>query len=235
MELHSFGDRTLRDKLALAEHFEAHSLSTIPTRHVDLESNSADWTWPIVLKPRDGAGSCLTFLIRGQHDWEQAVQSYREAGASDRCLCQPFMSGRTLSVGVNISLDGERMEVLPVGEQHLSGDGRFRYLGGTIPARISAVESDEIQELVLSACNTIRGLAGYIGFDLILSDAGRPVIVEINPRLTTSYIGYRRLVSTKIPLAWFAPLEAEAIRLGTCDSVNFRVSSACDSCVKSNS
>src|SRR5690606_33405771 len=39
------------------------------------------------------------------------------------------------------------------------------------------------------------GLAGYVGVDMILVDGDpqRPVIVEINPRLTTSYLGYARL------------------------------------------
>lgn len=212
------------DKFALAEHLQAHSLSTIPTMQIDLESASADWTQPIVLKPRDGAGSCLTFLIQSQDDWEEAVQSYRAEGASDRCLCQPFVSGRTLSVGVNIRLDGKRMECLPIAEQHLSSDGRFQYLGGTIPAGISAVESAAIRELVSAACHTIEGLAGYIGLDLILTDEGKPVIVEINPRLTTSYIGYRRLLGTKIPMAWFTSSEADARANGTCESVDFRLS-----------
>ena len=213
------------DKLALAVHLQAQGLPTIATRPLDLSIPPSDWTRPFVLKPQDGAGSCLTFLIHRHDDWDLAVQSYREAGAFDRCLCQPFVSGRTLSVGINISLDGQRWEVLPVAEQHLSDDGRFRYLGGTIPARLSAVESARIQDLVSAACHSIKGLAGYIGLDLILTNDGNPVIVEINPRLTTSYIGYRRLLDTKIPFGWFATADAETetktIRTG--ESVEFRL------------
>jgi predicted ATP-grasp superfamily ATP-dependent carboligase len=33
-------------------------------------------------------------------------------------------------------------------------------------------------------------LWGYVGVDLVLADAG-PIVLEINPRLTTSYCGLR--------------------------------------------
>jgi predicted ATP-grasp superfamily ATP-dependent carboligase len=38
---------------------------------------------------------------------------------------------------------------------------------------------------------TIPGLWGYVGVDLVLTREG-PVILEINPRLTTSYCGLGR-------------------------------------------
>ena len=37
----------------------------------------------------------------------------------------------------------------------------------------------------------IPGLWGYVGVDLMLAKEG-PVVLEINPRLTTSYCGLRR-------------------------------------------
>ena len=190
------------DKLRLADHLRAYNLQTIPTKLVDLRQRLDETPWPVVLKPRDGAGSCLTFLVENQLDWEYAAQSFREAGASDKCLAQPFVAGRALSVGVNISLDGQRIECLPVGEQRLSDDRRFHYLGGIIPAAIPAAACTAIHELVLAACGTITGLAGYIGFDFLLTREGRPLIVEINPRLTTSYVGYRQLFTGTLPERW---------------------------------
>jgi predicted ATP-grasp superfamily ATP-dependent carboligase len=62
----------------------------------------------------------------------------------------------------------------------------------------------------------VPGLRGYVGVDLIVPDDNpdRPIVVEINPRLTTSYIGYRRLTDDNLaarmldadasppPIAW---------------------------------
>lgn len=161
-----------------------------------------DLDGPVVLKPRDGAGSSLTFLVRNHDDWKHAAAQFEEQRQSDNCLVQPYLDGLALSVGVNISLDGRRIDCLPVGEQQLSNDGRFRYRGGIIPASISITQQRAIHDLVTSACESIPGLAGYIGFDLILTADGKPVIVEINPRLTTSYIGYRELYSQPLSLRW---------------------------------
>jgi predicted ATP-grasp superfamily ATP-dependent carboligase len=57
----------------------------------------------------------------------------------------------------------------------------------------------------------IPGLAGYVGIDLLLPDGGDPLIVEINPRLTTSYVGYRRIYSTPIPQRWLSTTDTSSI------------------------
>lgn len=199
------------DKLRLANHLQSNNLPTIPTSLLDLTSIPDNSAWPQVLKPRDGAGSNLTFLVNNRTEYEQAAQSFRQAGSENKCISQPFVQGYHLSIGVNISLDGSRVECMRVGEQKLSSDGRFQYLGGSIPAKISSPECDAIERVVRNACRAIPGLAGYIGFDLLLPNRGDPLIVEINPRLTTSYVGYRQIYSTPIPQRWLSTMDVPAI------------------------
>jgi predicted ATP-grasp superfamily ATP-dependent carboligase len=211
------------DKLGLAEHLESHGLPTIPTQLANFSRPPASFAWPVVLKPRDGAGSCLTFLVRDAGEWKRVVELVQSAGTAGQCLVQPFVVGQALSIGVNIPLDGLRTECLLVGEQHLSADGRFHYQGGTIPAAIPAAAVVAIRNLVHATCQTIPGLAGYIGLDLVLTDQDGPVIVEINPRLTTAYVGYRQLCSGTLPARWLSdgdlvtPLtwQPGSIRFGT--------------------
>jgi predicted ATP-grasp superfamily ATP-dependent carboligase len=48
-------------------------------------------------------------------------------------------------------------------------------------------------------------LQGYVGVDLVLGaaeDASGDHAIEINPRLTTSYIGLRRLSRNNLARAW---------------------------------
>jgi hypothetical protein len=48
-----------------------------------------------------------------------------------------------------------------------------------------------------AACRTIPGLRGFVGVDLLLDEeTGTVTVVEINPRLTTSYLGYRQLAQS---------------------------------------
>ena len=207
----SFGTRTLNcspaaielcgDKLRLAEHLERHALATIPTAAADWsrdqppQSHHESW----VIKPRDGAGSWLTFRVRANSggEWHRAALAYEHAGARHKALIQPFVAGQPLSVGCLCQSNGE-VEVFPIGHQRLSNE--FVYRGGSIPADIPPATGTALRKLVLSACATIPGLSGIIGFDLLLpeADPSRPLIVEINPRLTTSYVGYRRLSTNNL-------------------------------------
>ena len=50
------------------------------------------------------------------------------------------------------------------------------------------------------AVEAVSGLKGYVGVDIILTDK-EPIIIEINPRLTVSYIGLRKAMN-------FNPAEA---------------------------
>ena len=53
-------------------------------------------------------------------------------------------------------------------------------------------------ERVASAiANAIPDLWGYVGVDFVDTDEG-PVVLEINPRLTTSYLGYRALTQDNL-------------------------------------
>jgi predicted ATP-grasp superfamily ATP-dependent carboligase len=86
---------------------------------------------------------------------------------------------------------------LPPTEQVLSLDQRFRYLGGRIP--FAQQWEPQIAETIRKVGATLGLFRGYVGFDFVVdSRQGGPVLVEINPRLTTSYIGYRRLAMNNL-------------------------------------
>ena len=88
---------------------------------------------------------------------------------------------------------------LLAGEQRLSTDGRFHYLGGSLPLPTDL--SDRCFRLAWQALNTIPGLRGYVGVDLVLgeaADGSEDWLIEINPRLTTSYVGLRALALTNL-------------------------------------
>jgi predicted ATP-grasp superfamily ATP-dependent carboligase len=187
--------RLCGDKLRLYEHFERHGLSTLPTSRWDFSANRTAYPFPIVVKPRDGAGSVNTFLVQDARELqarrEELIARFNQAGQEP--IVQPFVEGRSLSTAALI--DGDRIEVLPIGQQRISRGGCLHYEGGRIPAcDIPPALADEAAELVERACRSLPGLAGFIGVDLIAAaQEPRIRIVEVNPRLTTSYVGYRRL------------------------------------------
>src|SRR5262249_33907339 len=83
--------------------------------------------------------------------------------------------------------------------QSLSADGRFRYEGGELP--LPAPLATRAVRLARSAVEAVPGLAGYVGVDLVLggaADGSADWIIEINPRLTTSYLGLRELAEQNL-------------------------------------
>ena len=105
-------------------------------------------------------------------------------------IVQPFIPGLPASVSWLIG-PKQRTPLLPA-TQRLSSDGRFRYLGGRIPLQPDLAR--RAINLTLRAIQVVPGLMGYVGVDIVLGDSAKDdQVIEINPRLTTSYLGLRRL------------------------------------------
>lgn len=175
------------DKLALAAHWRAHAVHTPAT--TDRPPTACE-AFPVVWKPRDGAGSENTFLLRDGFDVARAKASVGEPHGP--MILQEYAPGRAASVAF-LCGPGGNVPLAPT-FQYLSDDGRFKYLGGELP--IPAVLAGRAVALASRAVACVPGLLGYVGVDLVLGDAAdgsRDYAIEINPRLTTSYVGLRAL------------------------------------------
>ncbi|MCA9088283.1 MAG: ATP-grasp domain-containing protein [Planctomycetaceae bacterium] len=196
--------RLCANKLRLARHLQMNGIPVIATRSVadDLPDDWAD----LVVKPGDGAGSQgIQRLPREAFlRWKQSLSS--DDVTTGGWIVQPWISGRTLSVAAIFSTDGSLHDIWPVAEQFLDSK-TFAYLGGLIPA--GRVNRSHIEALIMDVVACVSGLRGYIGFDLIERPNGEVVVVEINPRLTTSYIGYRTLAASSLA-SWLEP-KAQAL------------------------
>src|SRR5262249_34540847 len=90
-------------------------------------------------------------------------------------------------------------QTLVPARQWLSADGRFHYLGGELP--LPEPWAHRAADLARRALSVIKGLRGYIGVDLVLGekvDGSGDQVMEINPRLTTSYVGLRVLAQSNL-------------------------------------
>lgn len=190
------------DKWALFQHLTRHGIPTIPTYRLAALPDSHSISWPRVLKLRLGAGSQAMQLVSSPADWEAAIFEYDNGSRTTEAIVQPFLPGRAVSVGVVI----DRCSVihrLPVADQFIDPQLGFAYSGGRIP---SSHWDGSIEELLGRTLSTIPGLYGYVGIDLLIPDQqpDKPLVVEINPRLTTSYAGYRQLCRDNLAALWLS-------------------------------
>lgn len=180
--------RLTADKLELARHWQAAGVPTPQTWPLD---DTLERSWrPIVSKPRYGAGSTSTYLLRRPEDLHTWVFDSGEPDVES--VVQEYVPGRAASAAFLVN--PASAVALPPAFQLLSSDGRFKFEGGELPIRPDLATRAEA--LGRRAIDCVEGLQGYVGVDLVLGDAGdgsRDCAIEINPRLTTSYLGLRRL------------------------------------------
>jgi predicted ATP-grasp superfamily ATP-dependent carboligase len=157
-----------------------------------------DLPFPFVLKPDTGAGSECVFLVHEAEELHAAQQAFRAQGWHEQSIvCQEYVPGRAASIAF-LCGPGGNVPLEPT-LQLLSDDGRFHYQGGELP--IPPPLAQRAIQLGASAVECVPGLLGYVGVDLVLggaADGSADFAIEINPRLTTSYIGLRALAGFNI-------------------------------------
>lgn len=170
-------------------------------RDGDLSEPSA---FPVVLKPVDGVGSLDTYVITNADHWRQVVQGLSES-QSRGWLVERYQVGTAVSVA---ALCGRRGQViLPPCRQRISDDGHLTYLGGELP--LSEELSARACELARATLTALPGTTGYVGIDMVLGDgtqSPQDVVVDVNPRLTTSYLGLRHAASVNLAQAMLSVL-----------------------------
>lgn len=147
-----------------------------------------------ILKPRDGAGSDAISLL--PMDGAQFFEWPNSCSADDRWILQPFFPGIACSVGFIGGGSRHSALILPAGQQQICREGRMlHYCGGQIPC--SAQLMPAVTEVSRRLVAALGAFSGYVGADIVVTRDGRgPAVahvIEINPRLCTSYVGYRAL------------------------------------------
>ena len=159
-----------------------------------------------VVKPRDGCG---TQEIRTFDSLDEA-----RAELEENQLLQAWMPGRACSIAMVAS--STRQVLLPAVSQILE-DRTCMYGGGQGP-----LENDAQRRLTNLAMRTIEAMPptarGFIGFDMLLGKRpSEDCVIEINPRLTTSYVGLRRMIHGNLAARLF---DIESGPVTCCTSVD---------------
>jgi predicted ATP-grasp superfamily ATP-dependent carboligase len=154
---------------------------------------SSKFEFPLIFKPVDGAGCGGLSVVRSENQVTSAVEKVTGESSNRYFMVQELIRG----IAVSVSLISTGSEALPISlnKQDISlttPGSTSTYNGGQAPF------NSQLKREAFATAETIvgsfRGLRGYIGVDLVLTKRG-PVVIEVNPRLTTSYVGVRRVIS----------------------------------------
>ncbi|MDP6503809.1 MAG: ATP-grasp domain-containing protein, partial [Planctomycetota bacterium] len=144
------------DKFKLGNHLKDNAIPALTVRPLLLDALE-EMELPAVIKPREGAGSENTFLVRSPDELRNALSLLNPQDGG--LVHQPLHPGEPVSVAFQCGPAG--LSALPPCSQRLSDDGRFRYLGGRVPL----VEDLAVRatSLAARALRCLDGLSGHVG------------------------------------------------------------------------
>ena len=181
--------------------------------------------YPIVLKPADGVGCSGLSLVDQETQLANAIKKISAISTIRRFIAQEFIRGQAASV--SLLSTGKKAVSLSLNKQNIvfaSSNGASSYEGGTVP--FDHWLKQEAFSISQKLVENFPGLRGYTGIDLVLTEH-KVFVVDVNPRLTTSYIGLHMVEEFNIAQALL-----DAVLKGILPSKNEIEGVACFSKVK---
>jgi len=144
-----------------------------------------------VVKPADGVSCSAVQIVDSEDSFKNATRKVREVSSLPYFLVQDYIEGASASV--SLLSNGKKAIPISLNQQNISTEnGVIQYNGGKVP--MTHPLEDEAKKIAKKAVESIRGLKGYVGVDMILGD-DKVHLVEINSRITTPYVALRNMLS----------------------------------------
>lgn len=182
------------DKTATANALANDGVPTPSGRLLDGDAGfPGDFSLPAVVKANDGAGSMANLI-----ESHSAIPKTNKKGAM---RIEQFVQGMACSVSF-LCREGGAPIACPPMRQILTGNQTFGYLGGE--RLMDLDQAHRATQLGRRALAALPPTLGYVGVDIVLGDdhdGSIDFVIEVNPRLTTSYVGLRELATKNLTKA----------------------------------
>ncbi len=196
-------------KFTCYEYFKASSVNTPQSFIIPLKNDTLDLDFiirkynqlncPIIVKPDDGVGAESIFYFKSEDQIHNFFSSQSNLIDSERnYILQKFIEGEDLSISLIAHKDlldkfDKNHQILAINSQYINiknEKAKSEYFGGYTPVNNLNIQiSNILEKLDLTKFN------GYFGIDFIRKADNSIFFIELNPRLTTSYIGVRKILS----------------------------------------
>lgn len=149
--------------------------------------------FPLIIKPSNGVSCCGLSVARNGDQLADAVQRIKRESHCGHFLVQELIIGAAASVSMLSTSDD--VVAISLNRQEVTletPETSSSYRGGWVP--FDNPLQDDAFEVAEKLAKAFPDLRGYLGVDFVLTE-NEAVVVEVNPRLTTSYVGLRRVVN----------------------------------------
>jgi predicted ATP-grasp superfamily ATP-dependent carboligase len=153
-------------------------------------------SFPVIFKPIDGVGCSGLSKVNKEAQMPKAIAKIIAESKSKMFIVQEFISGEPASVC--LLSNGKKALAISLNKQNVTlahPNVDSSYNGGCVPYYHPLKQ--EAFALTEKVVESIPGLRGYVGVDLIFTSQ-KIFVVDVNPRLTTSYVGLRKVASYNV-------------------------------------
>ncbi|MFL2559932.1 MAG: ATP-grasp domain-containing protein [Gammaproteobacteria bacterium] len=165
------------------------NIKNLPDNKINtyLDYNDINSQHPIIAKKIDGIGAEESYIFKNKKD---ICDNFHLLTSSH--FFQEYISGAV--IGLNIVSNNNKFNIISINEQNykifskrsLKLDsihmGKYNYL------------HNKFQNLINNLMENFIGYNGFFGIDAILTNSNEIFFLEINPRLTTSYVGLKETI-----------------------------------------
>jgi len=206
------GIKLSTSKIMTYSFFKKNKINTPKTYLIPLRNKKFDLEFiiqkfkelkrPIIIKPEDGVGAESIYYFGSENQIREFFHSLDNSFKYNRTyILQEFIDGRDLSISLIGSSSNLNSQIatpifLSINSQDVEITNlkiKSEYFGGYTPVE----DQKEILNYLSKILNKINlsKFSGYYGIDFIQKKNKTVHFLEINPRLTTSYIGLRNVIN----------------------------------------
>jgi predicted ATP-grasp superfamily ATP-dependent carboligase len=198
-------------KLKTYKFFKDYNLSTPKTYPIQIKDGKINFDFiyekleeyhvPFIIKPEDGVGAESIYYFQSKKELELFFsKKVIPLNTNRNYILQEFIQGTDLSVSIiNNPLEDKltnKLSILSINSQNIGFKGSFGasyYLGGYTPINQYAFVKKKLESLLEKV--DLHHFKGIFGIDFVKTLDNEIYFIEINPRLTTSYIGIRNIMN----------------------------------------
>ncbi len=174
--------RLAASKQATLVRLQTHRIAT----PLDFVNDTTIRHW--VVKPDDGAGSLRTQRHRDRG--EALIDQQQRAQRGETASLDPWIDGDAMSLSLLVHDKGA--ELLAVNRQRLAIDAEGAVSLTEVVIAVADIDARQraaLKQTAGAVCAAMPGLAGWVGIDLVWHAVRGPVVIEVNPRVTSAYVG----------------------------------------------
>lgn len=171
-------------------------------------------TWPLAVAPLDRHAEwavkpdCGCGCEDARRLSAAQADALRRNEATDGRIAQPWLPGLAMSLSLRVA--GNEAELLSINRQHIAvaADGALSLQG--LRQGLDLPPQADAAALARRIVQAIPGLRGFVGVDFVLGVDGRATVLEVNPRLTSAYVGLSARLGRNLAAEILADFIAEA-------------------------